>query len=110
VWWKGGLAQGAASVMVDWNMKTFSVVDGLAQRAARVMVHVCALRIQEAIPFSWEKKEYISDKDAGVEAKLASCCNCTTSCAEFIIMDLIIGVGWWDCMLRNVTVHNCLRW
>ena len=58
VWWKGGLAQGAASVMVDWNMKTFSVVDVLAQRAAKVMVHVCALRIQEAIPFSWEKKEY----------------------------------------------------
>jgi len=30
VWWKGGLARETASVMVDWNKKIFSVVDGFA--------------------------------------------------------------------------------
>ena len=33
-------------------MKIFSVVDGLEQGAASVMVYVCTMRIKEAIPFS----------------------------------------------------------
>ena len=40
-------AQGAASVMLDWNRKIFSIVDGLAHGAASVMVYVCALRIKK---------------------------------------------------------------
>ena len=34
--------QGTASVMVDWNKKTFSVVDRLAQVAASVIMCVCS--------------------------------------------------------------------
>ena len=60
------LAQGTASVMVDWNMKTSSV-----------MVYVCVLRGKEAIPFSQEKKNHIYlVRMPVVEAELSGCCNC----------------------------------
>jgi len=52
VWWKGRLPQRTASMKMDWNRETFSIVVGLAQGAASVMVYVYALRIKEAIPFS----------------------------------------------------------
>ena len=66
VWWMSGLAHETASVMVDWNRKissavdglaqttsvmmdwnreTFSVVNGLAHGTTSLMVYVCALRI-----------------------------------------------------------------
>ena len=56
VWWKGALAQGRTSVVVDWNRKTFSVMDGLAQGTVNVMVYVYALKIKEAILFSLENR------------------------------------------------------
>ena len=31
LWWKDGLAQETACVMMDWNKGTFGVVDGLVQ-------------------------------------------------------------------------------
>ena len=36
MWWKGGLAQGTFSVVLDWNMVTSSVMDGLAQGTCSV--------------------------------------------------------------------------
>jgi len=44
--------------MVDWNKKTSSIADGLAQGTGR-MIYVYALRIREVIPFSLEKKDHI---------------------------------------------------
>jgi len=38
MWWKDELAQGIASVVMDWNKKTCSVVDGLAPGTASVIV------------------------------------------------------------------------
>ena len=38
---------------------TASVVDEVAHRTASVVVYVCALRIREAIPISFEKKDHI---------------------------------------------------
>ena len=38
MWWKGRLAQGTANVEMDWNRKTFSVVDGLAHGTTSVRV------------------------------------------------------------------------
>ena len=62
VQWKDGLTQGAASVVMDWNMKTSSVMDGLAQGTAGVMVnwnretscvmvYMCVLRGKEVFSF-----------------------------------------------------------
>jgi len=45
--------------MVDWNRKTFSIVNGPAHEIASVMVYVCALKIKEVIPFSLEKKDHM---------------------------------------------------
>jgi len=38
MWWKGRLAQEAASVVMNWNRNTSSIVDGLVQRVVSVMV------------------------------------------------------------------------
>jgi len=45
-------------MMMDWNRKTSSAVNRLTQRAASVIAYIYALRIKEAIPLSWEKKDH----------------------------------------------------
>ena len=39
-----------------------------------------------------------------MEAELIDCCNCRSSRAKFIVTVVIIGVGWWDCMPKNLAL------
>ena len=43
--------------MMNWNIKTFTVLDELAHGAAYITVHVCT-KIKEAV-FSKEKNDHI---------------------------------------------------
>ena len=52
---------------------------------------VCVLRIREEIPLLGEEESYISDQDVGRGGRTRT---------EFVIMALIIGADWWDCILN----------
>ena len=66
------------SVVDGLRQGTASVMDGLEHETSSVVVYVCALRIRDAIDplLQGEEGSYIPDRDAGVETKLAGCCNC----------------------------------
>ena len=58
--------------------------------------------------FSLGEVSYIIDNDAGVEAGLTGCCNCTIYSAEFVAMTVIIGASQLGFHAeKSVTVHNC---
>ena len=63
-------------MMVDWNMETFSVVNGLAHGTASVMmnwnkkisdvmVYVCSQEYESNLFLLGEEGSYIPDKDVG---------------------------------------------
>jgi len=84
VWWKGGgLVQGTASMVMDWNRKTSSVADGLNRETSSVvdrLTHGTAsvvdglaqgtISIMDGSdpPLLGEEGSYTSDREAGVEA------------------------------------------
>ena len=56
-----------------------------------------------------EERSYIPDKDAGIEAKLSGCVTARSSRAEFVVTAVIIGIGWWNCMSRNLPLSITAR-
>ena len=48
--------------------------------------------------------------DAGVEAELVYCCNCTIYSVGFVLMVVITGAGWLGLHAeKSATVYNCPR-
>ena len=67
------------------------------------MVYVCALRIKEVISFPQEKKDHIYLAMMQIwRQNLWTVVTVRSSRAKLGIMVVIIGVGWWDCMSKNL--------